>query len=165
MAPTTFILSGVLMLPLVLSATTTTKSLPSNVQTLWGLCGGLCAVPTPFTRTICEEGATCVIENEYYWQCLPATPTAPSTFSTATSPVTTTATTTTTTTTSRYPPLTTTQISTTPAPVSKTTTPSATKTVVQTKYGQCGGAGWTGPTVCQTGSTCATANAYFAQCL
>ncbi|TFY81796.1 hypothetical protein EWM64_g2211 [Hericium alpestre] len=35
----------------------------------------------------------------------------------------------------------------------------------QTKYGQCGGQGWTGPTVCASGSTCQTSNAYYSQCL
>ncbi|PPQ88989.1 hypothetical protein CVT25_005088 [Psilocybe cyanescens] len=36
----------------------------------------------------------------------------------------------------------------------------------QTKYGQCGGNGWTGPTVCQSGSTCkAVSPPYYSQCL
>ncbi|PPR06362.1 hypothetical protein CVT24_002475 [Panaeolus cyanescens] len=33
------------------------------------------------------------------------------------------------------------------------------------KYGQCGGLGWTGPTCCQSGSTCQASNAYYSQCL
>ncbi|KAF9052082.1 putative acetylxylan esterase precursor [Panaeolus papilionaceus] len=33
------------------------------------------------------------------------------------------------------------------------------------KYGQCGGQGWTGPTCCQSGSTCQAANAFYSQCL
>ncbi|KAF8581992.1 carbohydrate-binding module family 1 protein [Ramaria rubella] len=35
----------------------------------------------------------------------------------------------------------------------------------QTKYGQCGGQGWTGPTACASGSTCTTSNQYYSQCL
>jgi endoglucanase len=34
----------------------------------------------------------------------------------------------------------------------------------QSKYGQCGGSGYTGPTAC-AGSTCSTLNAYYAQCV
>ncbi|KAF8853793.1 hypothetical protein BDZ45DRAFT_598044 [Acephala macrosclerotiorum] len=33
------------------------------------------------------------------------------------------------------------------------------------KYGQCGGAGWTGSTVCAAGSTCTATNQYYSQCL
>lgn len=33
------------------------------------------------------------------------------------------------------------------------------------KYGQCGGQGWSGPTVCTAGSTCMYQNAYYSQCL
>ncbi|KAK6497608.1 hypothetical protein TWF481_012014 [Arthrobotrys musiformis] len=33
------------------------------------------------------------------------------------------------------------------------------------KWGQCGGIGWTGPTCCQSGSTCQVGNAYYSQCL
>ncbi|KAJ7594340.1 cellulase CEL7A [Mycena floridula] len=42
-----------------------------------------------------------------------------------------------------------------------TSAPSAT----QTKFGQCGGIGYTGPTACASGSTCTTGNPYFSQCL
>lgn len=36
----------------------------------------------------------------------------------------------------------------------------------QTKYGQCGGTGWTGPTICASGSTCTAVSApYYSQCL
>jgi len=31
-------------------------------------------------------------------------------------------------------------------------------------WGQCGGNGWTGPTVCAAGSCCSTQNAWYAQC-
>ncbi|EJD47200.1 cellulose-growth-specific protein [Auricularia subglabra TFB-10046 SS5] len=44
---------------------------------------------------------------------------------------------------------------------STTTAPQAT----QTKFGQCGGQGWTGPTACAAGSTCTAQNAYYSQCL
>ncbi|KAL0949520.1 hypothetical protein HGRIS_009571 [Hohenbuehelia grisea] len=33
------------------------------------------------------------------------------------------------------------------------------------KYGQCGGIGWTGPTQCESGSTCTKSNDYYSQCL
>ncbi|KAH8660107.1 glycosyl hydrolase family 45 protein [Xylariales sp. PMI_506] len=51
-----------------------------------------------------------------------------------------------------------------------TTTSSSTSTssstgAAQTKYGQCGGIGWTGPTTCASGSTCTVLNAYYSQCL
>ncbi|KZT33926.1 hypothetical protein SISSUDRAFT_364473 [Sistotremastrum suecicum HHB10207 ss-3] len=47
---------------------------------------------------------------------------------------------------------------------SKTTTTSAAGPT-QTKYGQCGGVGWTGPTTCASGSTCTVSNTYYSQCL
>ncbi|KAH8766511.1 putative 1,4-beta-D-glucan cellobiohydrolase C [Hyaloscypha finlandica] len=34
----------------------------------------------------------------------------------------------------------------------------------QTLYGQCGGIGWTGSTVCVASATCSTQNSYYAQC-
>ena len=33
------------------------------------------------------------------------------------------------------------------------------------KYGQCGGTGYTGPTICAAGSTCTYSNQYYSQCL
>lgn len=45
-----------------------------------------------------------------------------------------------------------------------TTTSTATG-ATQTAYGQCGGTGWTGPTVCASGSTCTVSNAYYSQCI
>ncbi|KAK4121203.1 carbohydrate-binding module family 1 protein [Parathielavia appendiculata] len=33
------------------------------------------------------------------------------------------------------------------------------------KWGQCGGSGWTGPTCCQSGSTCQASNQWYSQCL
>ncbi|VDC00687.1 unnamed protein product [Peniophora sp. CBMAI 1063] len=60
---------------------------------------------------------------------------------------------------------------TTAAPTSAkpTTSVSATTSAagpVQTKYGQCGGTGWTGPTTCASGSTCTAVSApYYSQCL
>ncbi|KAJ4362809.1 glycoside hydrolase 61 [Neurospora sp. IMI 360204] len=35
----------------------------------------------------------------------------------------------------------------------------------QTKWGQCGGNGWTGPTACVSGSTCQKQNDWYSQCL
>ncbi|THH28705.1 hypothetical protein EUX98_g5485 [Antrodiella citrinella] len=36
---------------------------------------------------------------------------------------------------------------------------------VASKYGQCGGQGWTGATVCASGSTCTVSGPYYSQCL
>ncbi|KAK0667017.1 family 61 putative glycoside hydrolase [Cercophora samala] len=36
---------------------------------------------------------------------------------------------------------------------------------VAPKWGQCGGNGWTGPTVCASGSTCTVLNDYYSQCI
>ncbi|KAF8595191.1 hypothetical protein BDV93DRAFT_528876 [Ceratobasidium sp. AG-I] len=52
--------------------------------------------------------------------------------------------------------------SSTAAPVT-TSTPSTGATVA--KYGQCGGAGYTGATKCATGSTCKYSNDWYSQCL
>jgi cellulose 1,4-beta-cellobiosidase len=51
-------------------------------------------------------------------------------------------------------------VTTSPSGTPPTSAPGAT----QTKYGQCGGQGWTGPTQC-TGSTCTVVNQYYSQCL
>ncbi|KDR74830.1 hypothetical protein GALMADRAFT_70232 [Galerina marginata CBS 339.88] len=54
-------------------------------------------------------------------------------------------------------------------PGSGTTTPSTPTTTapgaVQTKWGQCGGQGWVGPTACVAGSTCTFSNQWYSQCL
>ncbi|KAF8311693.1 acetyl xylan esterase [Clavulina sp. PMI_390] len=60
--------------------------------------------------------------------------------------------------------------STTTSKATTTTTSHASTTssasgATQTKYGQCGGIGWTGPTTCASGSTCTYSNAYYSQCL
>ena len=47
---------------------------------------------------------------------------------------------------------------------STTTITSSCGTVVL-KYGQCGGEGWTGGTVCAAGSTCTYSNKWYSQCL
>jgi len=48
-------------------------------------------------------------------------------------------------------------------PSGSTTAPAPSGT--QALYGQCGGIGWTGPTVCAAGSTCKVSSAYYSQCL
>lgn len=53
--------------------------------------------------------------------------------------------------------------STTKSAVVTTTPPVAGPTVA--KYGQCGGQGWTGGTVCASGSTCKYSNDWYSQCL
>ncbi|KAJ7600734.1 cellulase CEL7A [Mycena floridula] len=45
-----------------------------------------------------------------------------------------------------------------------TTTTSA-PAATQTKYGQCGGIGYSGPTACASGSSCSTSGPYYSQCL
>jgi len=47
------------------------------------------------------------------------------------------------------------------------TTASATPTgaSIQVEWGQCGGIGWTGPTVCASPFTCQVSNPYYSQCL
>ncbi|KZT40784.1 acetyl xylan esterase [Sistotremastrum suecicum HHB10207 ss-3] len=59
---------------------------------------------------------------------------------------------------------------TTSSTTSTTTTTTSTTTSsaagpTQTHWGQCGGIGWTGPTVCASGTTCKVSNAYYSQCL
>ncbi|KAF9472706.1 cellobiohydrolase I [Pholiota conissans] len=46
-----------------------------------------------------------------------------------------------------------------------TTTTTTAPAATQTKYGQCGGIGYTGPTVCASGSRCTVSNPYYSQCL
>lgn len=58
--------------------------------------------------------------------------------------------------------------SSTSATLPTTTTATSTSTAagpLQTKYGQCGGIGWTGPTQCVAGSTCRKQNDWYSQCL
>ncbi|KAM0323853.1 hypothetical protein ACHAQA_008431 [Verticillium albo-atrum] len=57
------------------------------------------------------------------------------------------------------PPVTTT---TAPAPVTTTAAPGG---PTQNRWGQCGGQGWTGPTVCAAPWTCQVQNAWYSQCL
>lgn len=57
-------------------------------------------------------------------------------------------------------------VSTSSSVVVATTSAVATPTgVAIAKYGQCGGTGWTGSTVCASGSTCTATNQYYSQCL
>ncbi|KAH9475719.1 Endo-1,4-beta-xylanase D [Psilocybe cubensis] len=65
--------------------------------------------------------------------------------------------------------------STSSSPTSTTTKPSSTSApptssspasgATQAHYGQCGGIGWTGPTVCASPYTCQVSNPYYSQCL
>ncbi len=55
-------------------------------------------------------------------------------------------------------------------PTKPTTTSTQTTTTTgaspcATKYGQCGGQGWKGPTCCVAGSTCQANGQYYSQCL
>jgi len=58
--------------------------------------------------------------------------------------------------------ITTTKATTTTPPAKTTTTSSS--GVTQTQWGQCGGIGWTGPTVCAPNFTCIVLNPYYSQC-
>ncbi|KAG8860821.1 hypothetical protein FRB96_003554 [Tulasnella sp. 330] len=58
----------------------------------------------------------------------------------------------------------TTTVPTTSKPTTTTTTSTATGPT-QTEYGQCGGIGYSGPTVCASPFTCKVSNAYYSQCL
>ncbi|KAK6426919.1 hypothetical protein LTR95_016048 [Oleoguttula sp. CCFEE 5521] len=100
----------------------------------------------------------------------------PKTTTTTVAPTTTTTTTSTVKTTSGPVPTSTraptTTTTTTKAPVTTTTTTtSAAATTTSaggacaTKWGQCGGQGWSGPTCCASGSTCKVSNQYYSQCL
>ncbi|KAK6497867.1 hypothetical protein TWF481_012266 [Arthrobotrys musiformis] len=155
MAPIETVFAGALVLSTVLAQSTTTTSRPSDVQTLWGLCGGLAAFPTPFTCTLCEDGATCDRPNSFYWQCIPAPKTTPPTATTSdyVAPTTTTAI------------LTTTSSTTSDTTSTTAIAPTTTTSRLQSRYGQCGGIAWPGPQACSSGLTCSTANPYFAQCL
>ncbi|KAG8988452.1 hypothetical protein FRB90_002733, partial [Tulasnella sp. 427] len=67
----------------------------------------------------------------------------------------------TTTTTTTTKPISTTSSTKTTTTTTKTTT---TTGATQTHYGQCGGQGYTGPTVCASPYTCTYSNAYYSQC-
>jgi endoglucanase len=53
---------------------------------------------------------------------------------------------------------------TTNAQVSTCTPPASTENIAK-QYYQCGGINWTGPTVCETGTTCVKQNPYYYQCI
>ncbi|EPS36067.1 hypothetical protein H072_10490 [Dactylellina haptotyla CBS 200.50] len=163
MAPIQNILLGVLMIPLAFAQSTTTASLPSNVQSLWGMCGGLAAYPTPFTKTLCESGATCNHGNQWLWQCIPATMTFPTSASSTPPVYPTTTTTKSSTTRSTTTTLHSISTTTTTTTIKPSTTPSATGTLVPI-FGQCGGIGYKGPTACTSAVQCTVVNAYYYQC-
>lgn len=48
---------------------------------------------------------------------------------------------------------------------SSSTTTSSSPSSVQTMYGQCGGSGWSGATICAAGTTCDEQNQWYSQCL
>ncbi|RFU30056.1 hypothetical protein B7463_g6291, partial [Scytalidium lignicola] len=61
--------------------------------------------------------------------------------------------------------LTTSSITTRSSTTSSATTSSSAPGGTVPKYGQCGGQGYTGPTVCASGSTCTYSNDWYSQCL
>ncbi|KAJ3039840.1 hypothetical protein HDV00_011749 [Rhizophlyctis rosea] len=70
-----------------------------------------------------------------------------------------------TTTTTRAQTTTTTRAQTTTTTTRAQTTTTASSGNCAAKYGQCGGQGFSGPTCCQSGSTCRVSNPYYSQCL
>ena len=56
-------------------------------------------------------------------------------------------------------------VPTTSSPSAPTTSASSGGGGTVAKYGQCGGTGWTGGTVCASGSTCTYSNQWYSQCL
>ncbi|KAF4566367.1 Glycoside hydrolase, 10 [Pleurotus pulmonarius] len=55
--------------------------------------------------------------------------------------------------------------STTAVPQPSPSSPPPSPGGVAAHWGQCGGQGWTGPTVCESGFTCTALNSYYSQCL
>lgn len=51
------------------------------------------------------------------------------------------------------------------ATASSTGTTTGTDTTTVAQYGQCGGIGYTGSTVCASGFTCTVSSEYYSQCL
>ncbi|KAK6542050.1 hypothetical protein TWF694_007822 [Orbilia ellipsospora] len=175
-----------------MTATTisTTRSLASNIQTAYGICGGLVVNPCCWPQTICDVGLTCTPANSYYWICLPtAFPNSSTSLPATTTSETPVQTTLVTTTKPSYPPSTTTAktsskpkttttkkttaTKTTTTATSKSTTSSTTTPPVTTTsaavplvphWAECGGFWWTEPTVCEPPYTCIVANAYFSNC-
>ncbi|EGX50257.1 hypothetical protein AOL_s00076g222 [Orbilia oligospora ATCC 24927] len=94
-------------------------------------------------------------------------PTTTSSSSRTTTPVVTTTSSRTTTSSSRTttPSTTTTTAVRTSTTTTRSTTASATPTAVASRWGQCGGIGFTGPTVCESPYTCTVLNPYYYQCL
>lgn len=96
------------------------------------------------------------------------TTTTSTTKTTTTTTTTTTTKTTTTTTTTSTTTKTTTKTTLSTSTTTSTTTssaPTSTSTDVAGQYYQCGGEGWTGPTVCASPYTCTYENPYYSQCL
>ncbi|KAF3928839.1 hypothetical protein ABW20_dc0100436 [Dactylellina cionopaga] len=103
-----------------------------------------------------------------FWGLNTSGPTTSTTTSTTTTTTTTTRITTTSSTTTTLrttTPVTTTTTTTTARTTTPSTTSSTTPPVGPTvpKWGQCGGIGWTGGTVCAAGSTCTVLNPYYSQ--
>ncbi|KJA21577.1 carbohydrate-binding module family 1 protein [Hypholoma sublateritium FD-334 SS-4] len=108
----------------------------------YGQCGGI----GWSGGTTCVSGWVCTYSNPYFSQCLrPSTTATPSTTSTSTK------TSTTVITTSKSTPLSTTATSSAPI-------------ATASPWGQCGGQGYNGPTVCSPGWICTVNNAYFSNC-
>lgn len=105
-------------------------------QSVFGQCGGI-GWTGP---TLCRAPAFCCFNNKYESQCLPSSHASPGNALPSTTTL-----------------QTTTVKSVPPSPTSSTPT--------QPVFGQCGGVGWTGPTVCRGSAFCCFLNRYESQCL
>ncbi|KZV93151.1 hypothetical protein EXIGLDRAFT_768376 [Exidia glandulosa HHB12029] len=108
---------------------------------------------TPTSRNYSDLSPWTEMKEAYPWAS--SIPAAPSTTATASTSSTTAGASTT--------------FATTPSSTTTTTTTSTTTSSAagpqQTKWGQCGGNGWTGPTICVAGSTCTKQNEWYSQCI
>ncbi|KAJ3121457.1 hypothetical protein HK098_003656 [Nowakowskiella sp. JEL0407] len=119
------------------SSTSTATTVPIGFQ-----CGGI-----GYTGiTVCEPGTECIPQDETFSICLPVQQTSPRVTTTTTIP----------------------------KSSITTSTSTSTATVVSiglqskpcsSKWGQCGGIGWTGATCCESGSTCQRMNDHYSQCI
>jgi len=66
---------------------------------------------------------------------------------------------------SAAPPSPTTAVASSAAATAPAETTAAGSAATAPHYGQCGGTGWTGPTVCASGFTCTESSQYYSQCL
>ncbi|KOS23166.1 Endoglucanase EG-II [Escovopsis weberi] len=143
------------------------KGIYAADQPLYGQCGGLGWTGS----TTCVAGSTCVDQNPYFYQCIPSSLTSPPSSSGSGAASSTNGQGGANPCPSGAAPRTPSEPASIPSPSSHpgsnppksgASDGSAASSPV---WGQCGGQGWTGPTTCDSGSTCVVANPYYSQCL